>query len=38
MAPLALIMLMMFGGFFLQVESIPVWLSWIEVFSFFQYG
>eukprot|EP00037_Helgoeca_nana_P002708 m.35651 g.35651 ORF g.35651 m.35651 type:complete len:705 (+) comp12791_c0_seq2:79-2193(+) len=38
MAPLCMILLIMFGGFYLQIDSIPIWLSWLEVFSFFQYA
>mmetsp|Transcript_34042 Transcript_34042/g.89367 ORF Transcript_34042/g.89367 Transcript_34042/m.89367 type:complete len:691 (-) Transcript_34042:156-2228(-) len=36
--PLCMILLIMFGGFYLSIESIPVWLKWLEVFSFLQYG
>ena len=36
-APL-LIPLMIFGGFYLQPDSIPAWLVWIKYISWFYYG
>jgi len=36
--PVAMILMIMFGGFYLSIESIPIWLKWLEVFSFLQYG
>eukprot|EP00040_Diaphanoeca_grandis_P017084 m.88643 g.88643 ORF g.88643 m.88643 type:complete len:679 (-) comp26219_c3_seq1:113-2149(-) len=37
LAPMCTIILMLFGGFYVGVDQIPVWLSWLEAFSFMQY-
>ncbi len=37
-APIAMIPLMVFGGFFIQAGSIPVFLDWIKYISPFYYG
>jgi hypothetical protein len=29
---------MLFGGFFINVNQIPIWLSWIRHVSFIKYG
>jgi hypothetical protein len=33
-----MLLLMLFGGFYLNVENIWVGFKWIEIFSFVQYG
>ena len=38
LAPVFIITSMLFGGFFIPVDDIPVWLSWIRVLSFIKYG
>lgn len=38
LAPVLIILLMLFGGFYVNVENIPGWLVWIEVFSFIKYA
>jgi len=38
LAPSTVVLLMMFGGFYLSVDSIWVGFKWIEIFSFMQYG
>jgi len=37
-APLSITMLMLFGGLYLNVNSIPPWFIWIYFLSFFHYG
>ena len=38
LAPPLIIPVMLFGGFFLQNGSSPVWLSWLKYFSWFLYS
>ena len=38
MAPLLLIFLLMFGGFYINPDSIPVYFKWAEYVSFVRYG
>eukprot|EP00041_Stephanoeca_diplocostata_P018664 m.392675 g.392675 ORF g.392675 m.392675 type:complete len:672 (+) comp21081_c0_seq1:174-2189(+) len=38
LAPTVTIILMLFGGFYVQVDSLPDWLKWVEIFSFMQYS
>eukprot|EP00050_Salpingoeca_kvevrii_P011111 m.12819 g.12819 ORF g.12819 m.12819 type:complete len:185 (+) comp3261_c0_seq2:1468-2022(+) len=37
-APITLILMMLFGGFYINVESIPDWLIWLESISFIKYA
>ncbi|CAG2104560.1 unnamed protein product [Medioppia subpectinata] len=37
-APPLMLPLMIFGGFFINTESTPVWLGWIKYISWFYYG
>eukprot|EP00931_Biecheleriopsis_adriatica_P003136 TRINITY_DN10444_c0_g1_i1.p1 TRINITY_DN10444_c0_g1~~TRINITY_DN10444_c0_g1_i1.p1 ORF type:complete len:649 (+),score=128.43 TRINITY_DN10444_c0_g1_i1:60-2006(+) len=37
-APIIILPLMMFSGFFLNPESTPVWLKWVEYISPIKYG
>jgi len=37
-APPFIVPFMLFGGFFLNVKSIPKWLRWIKYLSWFYYG
>ncbi|GFO01891.1 ATP-binding cassette sub-family g member 2, partial [Plakobranchus ocellatus] len=32
------IILLLFGGFLIQFDSIGDWLSWLQYFSIFKYG
>lgn len=36
--PPILIPFLMFGGFFLNIDSIPVYLHWLAYLSWFKYG
>lgn len=36
--PVLVIPLMVMGGFFVNTNTIPVWLKWIEYISMFKYG
>ena len=38
MVPILFIPLMLFGGFFLNTNNIPVWIFWLKYFSLFKYG
>jgi len=38
LAPTCTIILMLFGGFYVSTDSLPVWLVWLEAFSFMQYS
>jgi len=38
LAPIAIIPFMLFGGFFINLNSIPDWLSWIRYISVFKWG
>eukprot|EP00005_Dracoamoeba_jomungandri_P002507 CAMPEP_0174254988 /NCGR_PEP_ID=MMETSP0439-20130205/4318_1 /TAXON_ID=0 /ORGANISM="Stereomyxa ramosa, Strain Chinc5" /LENGTH=591 /DNA_ID=CAMNT_0015336919 /DNA_START=239 /DNA_END=2011 /DNA_ORIENTATION=- len=38
LTPLTLIPLFLLGGFFINDDSIPVWLQWAKYLSFFKYG
>ncbi len=38
LAPPFMIPLLLFGGFFLNSDTIPVWLSWIQYISWFHYA
>merc|ERR1719222_966558 len=37
-APVVIIPFMLFGGFFLNSDSVPVWLSWLKWVSWFIYS
>jgi len=37
-APVVIIPFMLFGGFFLNSDSVPVWLSWLKWISWFIYS
>jgi len=37
-APAIIVPFMLFGGFFLNNESVPVWLDWIKHLSWFKYS
>eukprot|EP00092_Neocalanus_flemingeri_P095212 GFUD01121127.1.p1 GENE.GFUD01121127.1~~GFUD01121127.1.p1 ORF type:complete len:639 (-),score=177.01 GFUD01121127.1:95-2011(-) len=37
-APVVIIPFMLFGGFYLNSGSVPVWLSWLKYMSWFLYG
>jgi len=37
-APVLIIPFMLFGGFYLNSGSVPVWLSWLKYLSWFLYG
>lgn len=37
-APALLVTLMLFGGFYANQDTIPVWLSWIRFVSFLFYA
>jgi len=37
-APAVVVLFLMFSGYFLNDESIPVWLSWIKYLSFIRYA
>jgi len=37
-APVVIIPFMLFGGFFLNSDSVPVWLSWLKWVSWFVYS
>jgi len=37
-APVMIIPMMLFGGFYLNSGSIPAWLSWVKFISWFYYG
>jgi len=37
-APVLIIPFMLFGGFYLNTGSVPVWLSWLQYLSWFLYG
>jgi len=37
-APVLIIPFMLFGGFYLNNGSVPVWLSWLKYLSWFLYG
>jgi hypothetical protein len=36
--PMFLLPLMVFSGFFINIDSIPVWFSWIQYLSPMRYG
>eukprot|EP01083_Nonionella_stella_P176820 619668_1 len=36
--PVSIIPFMMFAGFFVNVDSMPVWISWMAYVSFMRYG
>ena len=36
--PISLLLLMLFGGFYVNVDNLWVGFKWIEIFSFIQYG
>ena len=36
--PLVFVPLLLFGGFFLSLNSVPVWLSWIQYISIFKWS
>jgi len=38
LVPIIFIPLMLFGGFFLNTNNIPYWLTWVQYFSLFKYG
>jgi len=38
LAPVLIIPFMLFGGFYLNNGSVPVWLSWLKYLSWFLYG
>jgi len=38
LAPILIIPFMLFGGFFANLSSIPVWISWIQYISVFKWG
>jgi len=37
-APITLVLLMLFGGFFINSANVPVYLIWLQYLSFFKYG
>ena len=37
-APAVVVLFLMFSGYFLNDESIPVWLSWLKYLSFIRYA
>jgi len=37
-APVFIIPFMLFGGFYLNTGSVPIWLSWLKYLSWFLYG
>merc|ERR1719223_1085477 len=37
-APVFIVTSMLFGGFFIGVDQIPVWLNWLRYLSFIKYG
>jgi len=38
LAPVVLIPFFLFGGFFINLDSIPIFLRWLQYVSFFKYG
>eukprot|EP00999_Lentomonas_sp_LEN2_P000744 NODE_173_length_2004_cov_14.973895_g149_i0.p1 GENE.NODE_173_length_2004_cov_14.973895_g149_i0~~NODE_173_length_2004_cov_14.973895_g149_i0.p1 ORF type:complete len:601 (+),score=114.99 NODE_173_length_2004_cov_14.973895_g149_i0:136-1938(+) len=38
LGPMAIIPMMLLGGFFVNLENIPVWISWLKWISLFKYG
>ena len=38
MAPLVIVILLLFGGFYINTSNIPVYFIWIEYFSYFKYA
>ena len=36
--PLVIIVFLLFGGFYVNTDNIPVWISWINEISFFKWG
>ena len=38
LAPMAIIPLMLFGGFYVNLETSPVWISWIQYISVFKWA
>ena len=38
LAPMAIIPLMLFGGFYVNLSTAPVWISWIQYISVFKWG
>lgn len=37
-APILLMLYLLFGGYFVTLDSVVVWLKWIKVLSPFKYG
>lgn len=37
-APITLVLLMLFGGFFINSANVPVYLIWLQYLSFFKYA
>jgi hypothetical protein len=37
LAPISIVLFMLFGGFFISLSTIPVWYSWFGYISFFRY-
>lgn len=38
LSALTFVLSMLFGGFFISLSSLPVWLSWLKYLSLFRYG
>jgi ATP-binding cassette subfamily G (WHITE) protein 2 len=38
LSALAFVLSMLFGGFFIALKSLPVWLRWLKYLSLFRYG
>lgn len=37
-APIIVVLMILFGGFYINVESLPVWLRWVEYLSLMQWS
>jgi len=38
LAPVVIMPFMLFGGFFMKIDLIPIWLRWLQYLSLFKYG